>query len=165
MSSAVATGVRTGLDPLPDRPLPLREGPRRMEYLLAGPELAVPSVRSDPAFGSGRGSPRGRRRRLDRDLLGLTVGRSADPDESAREFVELWSAPTADALHRVLVLHQPIRGSADVYEPLSLLEKHHEAEPAGSVVTATLLLTDRRWRKGVGQLVRRIAESTILEQD
>ncbi len=93
------------------------------------------------------------------------MGRSADPDESAREFVELWSAPTADALHRVLVLHQPIRGSADVYEPLSLLEKHHEAEPAGSVVTATLLLTDRRWRKGVGQLVRRIAELRILDHD
>ena len=93
------------------------------------------------------------------------MGRSADPDEGAREFVELWSAPTADSLHRVLVLHQPIRSSADASEPFSLLEKHHEAEPASSVVTATLLLTDRRWRKGVGQLVRRIADSTILDQD
>jgi hypothetical protein len=94
------------------------------------------------------------------------VGRWVDPDEGAREFVELWSAPTADALHRVLVLHQPIRRSADVYEPFALLEKHHDAEPASSVVTATLLLTDRRWRKGVGQLVRRIADATtILDQE
>jgi hypothetical protein len=67
------------------------------------------------------------------------VGRWSDPDEGAREFVELWSAPTADALHRVLVLQQPIRSSADAFEPFSLLEKHHEAEPMSSVVTATLL--------------------------
>jgi len=93
------------------------------------------------------------------------VGGWADPDEGAREFVELWSAPTADALHRILVLHQPIRRSADVYEPFSLLEKHHEAEPTSSVVTAMLLLTDRRWGKGVGQLVRRIADAMILEQE
>ena len=93
------------------------------------------------------------------------MGGWADPDEGAREFVELWSAPTADALHRILVLHQPIRRSADVYEPFSLLEKHHEAEPTSSVVTAMLLLTDRRWGKGVGQLVRRIADAMILEQE
>ena len=29
----------------------------------------------------------------------------------------------------VMVLHQPIRQTALVYEPLSLLQKHHEAEP------------------------------------
>ncbi len=91
--------------------------------------------------------------------------RGADPDEGAREFVELWSAPTAAALHRVLVLHQPIRSSADAFEPFSLLEKHHQAEPESSVVTATLLLTDRRWRTGVGQLARRIADATILDQE
>lgn len=91
--------------------------------------------------------------------------RWADPDEGAREFVELWSAPTAAALHRVLVLHQPIRSSADAFEPFSLLEKHHQAEPKSSVVTATLLLTDRRWRTGVGQLARRIADATILDQE
>ena len=93
------------------------------------------------------------------------MDRGADPDEGAREFVELWSAPTAAALHRVLVLHQPIRSSADAFEPFSLLEKHHDAEPKSSVVTATLLLTDRRWRTGAGRLARRIADATILDPE
>ncbi len=93
------------------------------------------------------------------------MDRGADPDEAAHEFVELWSAPTAAALHRVLVLHQPIRSSADAFEPFSLLEKHHKAEPKSSVVTATLLLTDRRWRTGAGRLARRIADATILDQE
>lgn len=91
--------------------------------------------------------------------------RWADPEEGAWEVAQLWTAPNADALHRVLVTHAPIRGSADAFEPFALLSKHHESEPETSLVTATLLLTDRRWRHGVGQLVRRIAESDILSAD
>ena len=81
------------------------------------------------------------------------------------EVVELWSAETADDLHRVLALYRPIRRSADAYEPFALLEKHHQAEPATSLVTATLLVTDRRWRGGAGQLIHRIAESDILDDE
>jgi hypothetical protein len=88
------------------------------------------------------------------------------PDETNdlfAEFADLWSAETADDLQRVLALQQPFRSSADWFEPYSLLARHHKSEPHTSTVTATLLLTDMRWRKGVGRLVRRIAESSIID--
>ncbi len=77
----------------------------------------------------------------------------------------LWSTSTADELHRVVVLHQPIRTSADAHQLFALLQRHHETEPAASIVTALLLLTDRRWRGGVGPLAHMIASSGILAPD
>jgi hypothetical protein len=85
-----------------------------------------------------------------------------DPDGLVAEFVDLWTADTADDLHRVLALYQPIRSSSDSFEPYMLFARHHKSEPHTSTVTATLLLTDSRWRKGVGRLVRRIAESGMI---
>ncbi len=70
--------------------------------------------------------------------------------------------PARTALHQVLVLHPHGRESADAFEPIALLTKHHATEPESSAATATLLLTDRRWRAGVGQLVRAIANSGLL---
>ena len=89
----------------------------------------------------------------------------ADPDDGLRQVVELWSAPTADALHRVLVLRPAVRGSADAFEPFALLQQHHRSEPESSLTTALLLLTDRRWRNGVARLVCRIADSSILDTE
>ncbi|MEA2010240.1 MAG: hypothetical protein U9N78_06010 [Actinomycetota bacterium] len=86
-----------------------------------------------------------------------------DSDDFLAEFADLWSAETADDLHRVLALQQPFRSSADWFEPYSLLARHHKSEPHTSTVTATLLLTDMRWRKGVSRLVRGIAESGIID--
>jgi hypothetical protein len=86
-----------------------------------------------------------------------------DPDAGFAEFVDLWAAATADDLHRVLALSLPVRRSADAFEPFQLLVKHHEIEPDASIVTAMLLLTARRWRNGVSQLARRIAEADILD--
>ncbi len=80
-----------------------------------------------------------------------------------RELAELWSAKSADHLHRVLVLHPIVRRSADVIEPYGLLVKHHQAEPDSSIVTALLLLTDPRWRDGVSHLVRRIEDKGVLD--
>jgi hypothetical protein len=91
------------------------------------------------------------------------LSRHVDIDDGAREFFDLWSAANADSLHRVLVLHQPFRGSADAFEPFALLKRHHENEPELSFVTALLLLTDRRWRNGSSRLVRQIADSGILD--
>jgi hypothetical protein len=88
-----------------------------------------------------------------------------DVDVAFAEFAELWSAETADQLHQILVLHAPYRRSADSFEPFQLLAKHHRTEPATSLITATLLLTDPRWRNGVGQLARQIADGDILEPD
>lgn len=87
---------------------------------------------------------------------------SADPEGCLSELVPLWTAASADALHRVLVLQPHGRESADAFEPMALLAEHHATEPESSVATATLLLTDRRWRAGVGQLVRAIADSGLL---
>jgi hypothetical protein len=81
------------------------------------------------------------------------------------DFVDRWSAPTADALHRILVLQGAEDRSADSFEPFALLGKHHEIEPETSVTTALLLLTDRRWQGGASHLVRRIAESGILTDE
>lgn len=89
----------------------------------------------------------------------------ADPEEGLRELVSLWSAPSADALHRVLVLQPHVRESADAFEPMALLAKHHATEPGTTAATAILLLTDRRWRGGQGQLVRRIADSGLLSDE
>lgn len=95
-----------------------------------------------------------------------TLGRRhVDADDGLGELLDLWSANSADALHRVLVLHQPVRANADAFEPFCLLQKHHKTDPEHSLTTALLLLTDRRWRNGSARLVRRIAESGILDAE
>jgi hypothetical protein len=91
--------------------------------------------------------------------------RRIDPEDGLREVIDLWSAPTADDLHRVLVLHPPVRRSADAHEPLAILTRLHHMEPATTIVTAMLLLTDVRWRDGVSHLVRRIESSDLLDAD
>ena len=97
------------------------------------------------------------------ECAGLLMRRSVDPGAGLQELVELWSANSADDLHRVLVLHPVMRRSADAFEPYGLLVKHHEAEPDSSIVTALLLLTDQRWRDGVSHLVRRIEDAGVLD--
>ncbi len=77
----------------------------------------------------------------------------------------LLSAENADALHQLLVLRTPFRREADATVPISLLEKHHETEPSTSVVTAMLLLTDRRWRGGASRLAWRIEEAGFVSPD
>lgn len=77
----------------------------------------------------------------------------------------MWSANSADDLHRALVLHPIVRRSADAFEPYGLLVKHHETESDSSIVTALLLLTDPRWRDGVSHLVRRIEDAGVLDAD
>jgi hypothetical protein len=93
------------------------------------------------------------------------MSRWVDPEDGLQELAELWSASTAEELHRVLVLHPVVRRSADAYEPFALLAKHHESEPDSSLVTAVLLLTDPRWRGGVSHLVRHIENEGPLDAD
>jgi hypothetical protein len=87
----------------------------------------------------------------------------AGPDNGLEELVELWSAPNADALRRVLVMRPPVRGSTDAFQSFALLQQHDQSEREFSLTTSLLLLTDRRWRNGVARLVRRIADSSILD--
>lgn len=88
-----------------------------------------------------------------------------DPEDGLGELLTLGRAPTADALHRVLVLSRPVRHSTDTMEPLWLLRRVTEAEPEEAFTTAFLLLTDRRWRKGLSQLVRRVEDSGCVVED
>jgi hypothetical protein len=55
--------------------------------------------------------------------------------------------------------------AADAFEPFGLLKKHHLSEPQMSIETAVLLMTDRRWRGGVAQLVQQISESGMLDDE
>lgn len=88
-----------------------------------------------------------------------------DPEDGLGELLALGRVPTADALHRVLVLSRPVRQSTDTREPLWLLRRIAETEPDEVFTTAFLLLTDHRWRKGVSQLVRRIDESRCVDAE
>jgi hypothetical protein len=88
-----------------------------------------------------------------------------NPEDGLRELLALGKAPNADALHRVLVLSRPVRRSTDTMEPLWLLRRIAETQPEEAFTTAFLLLTDRRWRKGLSQLVRRIEDSGSVDAD
>jgi hypothetical protein len=92
----------------------------------------------------------------------MGLRRGLDVDLVQENFVLLLSAENADARCQLLVLRTPYRREADATVPMYLLEKHQETEPSTSVVTAMLLLTDRRWRGGASRLVRRIEEAGFV---
>lgn len=85
------------------------------------------------------------------------------PGDVGAEVFDLWAAETSDDLRRVLVMHPPVRKTADAFEPYVLLSKHHKIDPAGSTVTAMLMVTDVRWRSGAGNLIRRIEQSGMVD--
>jgi hypothetical protein len=85
------------------------------------------------------------------------------PEDIGAEFFDLWTAATTDDLRRILVLYPPMRRTADAFEPFVLLSKHHEIDPAGSAVTAMLMVTDIRWRDGTGRLIRQIEQSGMVD--
>lgn len=95
----------------------------------------------------------------------MVMGHMVDPETGMAEVFNLWAAENAEALHKALLLFQPIRQTSDAFEPIGLLRKHHETEPQMSAATALLLLTDRRWRGGVGHLIREIETSGILDEE
>jgi hypothetical protein len=82
------------------------------------------------------------------------------------DLLVLHTADDAGELHRRLVCFPDGGGNkADAFEPWCLFHKVHEDEPEGAVVTALLLLTDRRWCHATGRLVRRIEESGLVPDD
>lgn len=82
------------------------------------------------------------------------------------DLVALHTAEDADELRRRLVLFPAGPGNpSDAFEPWCLLHGAHNGDPDGAAATALLLLTDRRWRKATGRLIRRIEESEIVPHD
>lgn len=82
------------------------------------------------------------------------------------DLVALHTAEDAGELHRRLLCFGDGGGNtSDAFEPWCLLHRFHADEPDGAVVTALLLLTDRRWRDATWRLVRRIEESGLVPDD
>jgi hypothetical protein len=82
------------------------------------------------------------------------------------DLVALHTADNAAELHRRLLCFPDGGGNkADAFEPWCLFHEVHADEPTGAVVTALLLLTDRRWCHATGRLVRRIEESGLVPDD
>lgn len=82
------------------------------------------------------------------------------------DLVALHTAEAAGELHRRLLCFGDGGGNtSDAFEPWCLFHRFHADEPDGAVVTALLLLTDRRWRNATGRLVRRIEDSGFVPDD
>lgn len=79
-------------------------------------------------------------------------------------FVDLHGADTLDRLWTVLLVPHGIRASAAWDEPFSLFRRVHEADGEGAAMTAALLCTDHRWRRGAHRLVNELAGSGLLDQ-
>ena len=67
--------------------------------------------------------------------------------------LELHRVETVAELWMVLITPHGLRGSALWEEPIGLFRKFHEHDTDGVVVTAALLCTDYRWRKGARLVV------------
>lgn len=63
----------------------------------------------------------------------------------------------------MLVLPHGIRSTAAWEEPCSLFSVFHEHDAEGAVITAALLCTDHRWRKGARLLVEHLAGSGLID--
>lgn len=101
-------------------------------------------------------------------LVELEAGRQPDPpvlDEVEINPFALWFAGSADELHRMLVLEPSGRSIANHFEPTMLLLKHHKMEPETTLTSALLMLTDLRWKGGVGRLAGWLAGSGILDDE
>ncbi len=94
------------------------------------------------------------------------AGIDVEDDWSALDgLVALHSADDVGELHRRLLCFAHGGGNkADAFEPWCLLRQFHKDAPEGAVVTAMLLLTDRRWCNATGRLIRRIEESRLVPE-
>jgi hypothetical protein len=82
------------------------------------------------------------------------------------DLVMLHTADHTGEFHRRLLCFPDGGGNkADAFEPRCLFHKVHANDPEGAVVTALLLVTDRRWCHATGRLVRRIEDSGLVPDD
>jgi hypothetical protein len=76
--------------------------------------------------------------------------------------VELHRAESVEQLWMVLVTPHGIRSSAMWEEPYGLFRHFHENDPKNSEMTAALLCTDHRWRRGTHLLIEHLTRSGLL---
>jgi hypothetical protein len=77
-------------------------------------------------------------------------------------FLNLHRASTLDELWSVLVAWHGIGSSTQWEEPFILFRRFHADNPDGAAITAALLCTDHRWRKGSHHLIVRLVDSGVL---
>lgn len=96
----------------------------------------------------------------------MTHADHAVPEDRLEEMVALWGASSGEEFRRRLVVGAPVMGNShDAFEPLYLFRKFHQDHPGDAVQTAVLLLTDWRWRRATGRLVRDIEESGLVPDE
>jgi hypothetical protein len=82
------------------------------------------------------------------------------------DLVALHNAPDVTEFQRRLVLYPTaLTNESDAFEPWCLFQQFHRNNPVGAATTAILLVTDRRWRKATGRLIRQIEESELVSSD
>src|SRR6056297_776402 len=98
MSATVAGGLRPGVDPVPDLPLPLHEGPQGVVAVLARPQPEVPRVRPGRPDASHRRTDRGSEAGSDMHLLGVGGRTPTFRKPEGRQPRSIPSPPTGSAL-------------------------------------------------------------------
>lgn len=79
------------------------------------------------------------------------------------DFAGMYDAATADALWRWLVLHPNATAATLTWNAVSAFRRVHATNRDEALQTASLLCTDRRWRRITGRLVAEIEDTNILD--
>jgi len=78
-------------------------------------------------------------------------------------FVALHAAETCEELWAVLLAPHGIRSSSAWEEPFILFSRFHRDDTDDATITALLVCTDTRWRKGAHRLIRQLVDSGMLD--
>jgi hypothetical protein len=80
------------------------------------------------------------------------------------DFAGMHDAPTPDELWRWLVLHPHAMAATLTWNAVSTFKRVHATNRDEALQTASLLCTDRRWRRITGRLVAEIEDTNILDE-
>lgn len=80
-------------------------------------------------------------------------------------FVALHAAESLEELWAVLITPHGIKSSSAWEEPFVLFRRFHNGSGDDAIITALLLCTDHRWRKGAHRLIRQLAGCGLLGDD
>src|ERR1035437_1200780 len=79
------------------------------------------------------------------------------------DFAGMYDAATADALWRWLVLHPNATAATLTWNAVSAFRRVHATNRDEALQTASLLCTDRRWRRITGRLVAEVEDKKLLD--
>jgi hypothetical protein len=82
-----------------------------------------------------------------------------------QDFVGIGGASTPDELWRWLVLHPNATPANLAWNAVSAFKRVHATNRDEALQTASLLCTDRRWRRITGRLIAEIEDTNMLDDD